>query len=453
MPRSYTNLLQHLFLLLLSSWILTGPMNLFFKILPDYGFVGGLQMDYLIPKLYIVDVVGIAVLLTWMFQIFTQKFWWKSPQNILDSLTPYGPPAFLFSLLATRQLFTPFPVSALWFLCTSALHIIIPYIFYCNWIALGSVVKKQWMEVIVGSVIACVVFQSLLGLYQFSTQREFIGYAFFGEPELSRGVSLSRANFAWLDDVIGSSLGYRILPYGTTPHSNILAGIVVAGVFILLTLWDFLEDKQTTSKAILLHTFLVICFTVLLISLSLSSLLAGVIGVTLVWNLPLFEKHIHRVKVQWMVLCALVFVSLFFATSLSWLKSVESFSTHASVTRRIRLNNAGIKMFTQNILSGVGLNQFTAEVETYSKVRETVRFVQPAHHVGILFLAENGILGVLILSIFLLRTAHRGSFPIYLMLVLFLLPILSLDHYLYTLSQGQWLIGLIWLVIIIKIRK
>src|SRR5690606_28662361 len=68
-----TSLLFFFQCVLLALWIFTIPTNLFWKMLPNFGFVGGLQIDYLIPKLYLSDLVSIGLICVWVLEQLFKK--------------------------------------------------------------------------------------------------------------------------------------------------------------------------------------------------------------------------------------------------------------------------------------------------------------------------------------------------------------------------------------------
>jgi len=82
---------------------------------------------------------------------------------------------------------------------------------------------------------------------------------------------------------------------------------------------------------------------------------------------------------------------------------------------------------------GVGVQNFTTQVEKYSPSKEVVRFVQPAHNAVLLFFAETGILGLMLVLLLCKLCKH----PTHVLVFLPLLPILLLDHYLLTIQSGN----------------
>ena len=174
----------------------------------------------------------------------------------------------------------------------------------------------------------------------------------------------------------------------------------------------------------------------LFLTLSISAWLSFILGLILLSKR--FKKLLSNKKIVFLIAAIFFLVPLLLGI---WNLKL-GISSATSLSRRVFLNQAGVKMWLQHPIFGIGLNQFTAELENIQPSTEVVSFVQPAHHVGILFLAENGTLGVL-LVFFLLRNAYLRSLPItnyqLLITIFLLLPLLTLDHYLYTLIQGWWL--------------
>ena len=114
-----------------------------------------------------------------------------------------------------------------------------------------------------------------------------------------------------------------------------------------------------------------------------------------------------------------------------------------SVDRRVILNQASLDMFKHQMLFGVGINNFTLNLETYTTSGEVVRFVQPVHHLLFLILSEGGLL-LLIIVFGLIKRAKIENF--YTKSII-LLAIASLDHYLLTQFSGMSLLALFYLFI------
>jgi len=110
-------------------------------------------------------------------------------------------------------------------------------------------------------------------------------------------------------------------------------------------------------------------------------------------------------------------------------------------------------MFLANPAFGIGLNQFSGQLEKFGTVAAVTRFVQPVHNIYLLWIVETGLVGLISVGIlfyflwqqtthYALRTTHLKF-----MIPLLMLSVIGLvDHYPLTLQQGQLLLILgLWL--------
>ncbi len=100
-------------------------------------------------------------------------------------------------------------------------------------------------------------------------------------------------------------------------------------------------------------------------------------------------------------------------------------------------------MILDRPLLGAGLNNFTYHLENYVNRPEIIRFVQPAHHFIILWAAETGFLGVLLLFTIIYKLSQNCHQNQLANALLILSPLLALDHYLLTITTGRYSLGLI----------
>lgn len=464
---------------LLAGLIFLLPSNLFLKILPDSGFVHGLQIDYLIPKLYLTDLLIIAILVVELIRLLINQHTQilngsansrvqddkkRKPSVIPIQLYTHSSPLsfalYILPLLFIRQFFTPFPFLAFWQIGKLTVVGVFTY-----WLVHRF--KNHYRHPIFYFLLPLsLLLQSLLGLYQFLTQRSLTPFRWFGETQLLNQPGLARADFSWLDSLIGTNFGLRVLPYGTFPHPNVLAGFLAIGMIVIS--YQLLVNSIHTSKSkhhqvmvrkILPLTSYILPLFVLFLTQSISAWLTLGVGALFIsyqtlrkqWsisNTRRSEIKGLRSRASFLGPLALCLASLaFFITTpllLSTLQISDPESPVTSVSRRQELNLIAWNMFKAHPLSGVGFFQFTAYVEDYSTSREIVSFVQPTHHVGLLFLAEHGLLGVIILIIGyqIIFTNKRENPASVFLPIIIVLPVLVLDHYLYTLQQG-WLMVLL----------
>jgi O-antigen ligase len=114
-------------------------------------------------------------------------------------------------------------------------------------------------------------------------------------------------------------------------------------------------------------------------------------------------------------------------------------------------------MIVTSPLFGTGFGGFVQHLDS-TREREIVRFVQPVHHVGLLWLVETGIIwnvavcGVL----FFLFRKHRRRAAEYMQrggaILLILSPLLALDHYLLT-NPGASLIAITWAMVMVTVQE
>lgn len=407
--------------MLLFLCLFFAPSNLFLKLQPNAGYVQALQIDYLIPKLHLSFLV--AVLFLSIKAVNNLRPRWKSikPQLVQPSrLNVLATCYLLLTTFVLRQLFVPFPVTAVW----TVMNLIVFTLFYQqakSFVSQLSVAKKQ---ILIWMLYGTLLFQSCLGIYQFFTQRSLTGFIPLGEVTLRNQPYLARGDFYLFDQFLSTHLGQRILPYGTTPHPNILAGFLAIGAVILL--------KKLSVRFVVKLFLLCPVFLCLLLTQSISAFATFFLGLIVVGT-----KRIMLQNQKLLLFCVLGIIILVPLLLGTWNVKL-GISSATSFSRRVFLNQAGLKMWLQHPIFGIGLNQFTAELENIQPSTEVVSFIQPAHHVGILFLAENGILGVLLILL-IFQKLKDESRRLLLVTCLLLLPILTLDHYLYTLIQGWWI--------------
>lgn len=387
------------------------PSNLFLKFFESSAYVNGLLVDYLIPKFYLSDIFIICLLVLWFIEkLFFKKISSKDLQknSLLVSLVviSIGLQVFVFSSIATY--FYGLKLAEMAFLFIYLLH--------------NQKILTQ--KIVAVSLVCSLGMQIIIGSYQSYFQTSLASYYWWGEPNLSNTIGLTKTTLGGIE---------KILPYGTTPHPNILGGTIVV---FLLVIWKSIHPKKNLGKLGLALLTVASLYTVAL-SQSWSAGAALILGIVFIFLPKLYKSRMFSSKV------ALLTVSLLILTITPLL--VFTFAqlqpTNLSLVRRNRLNQAAIKMINHNWLTGVGLNQFTAQVETYATSAEIVRFIQPVHHSVLLWIAETGLIGGTILTLLLIKVA-RSNKPQYTHIIpaIFILaPIMALDHYLLTTQTGMLL--------------
>jgi len=389
-------------LFLLFFVIFTLFLNLFYKISLDGAFVQGLLVDYLIPKFYLAEIFLIPLLIISLSNL-------KKPKLNTGF-------CFLLLLLLLRQLSSNGALAAF----THLIHLLEIFLFF-SVLKHDPLFQTKKAEKFMGSgLLAVITFQSLLAIYQFISQKSLLAYQFFGETNLQDLANISRAQFFF---------GERLLPYGTLAHPNILAGVVV-----ILSILIFNKSNNANWLKILLT---VNALMIVFLTQSMSALLT--IGLFLGYLL------IDKLKNKKLVIFLIYYFFLLFLPYLLSHNFVTTFDNN-SIKRRVVLNQASLEMFQENPLFGVGINNFTLNIEKYlpsAGSGEIVRFVQPVHHLLFLILAEGGLLLLLILFL-LIRQSQIDKFY---QKTMILLAIASLDHYFLTQFSGLGLLALFYLLI------
>ncbi len=410
---------KRLHLQALNSWLLALlvlwlPINLFLSFYRQSAYVHGLLVDYLLPKFYLSDIPVILMMVTAMIGNW-QKHRSKKinlSRFFNNSLLLWG--LILLILLIARQFFTPIKTAALWYLLK---------IGEMAW--LWTFLKKR-PQLLTKSVVKLafwlsLISQALIGIYQYFFQSNLLPYKFLGETNFARSMVLAK-DIWWQTG--------QILPYGSTPHPNILAGTLV--IFWLIWSHQFKtsrkENKTKLNRVIwLVTTFLV--GSCLFLSQSISAFLALAVGLIISRCSP--NKQIKQKL-------GLTFFSAWLLTPIIIQLSLHLVPKWPAISRRAQLNTAASRMIMDRPFWGIGLNHFTYYLEDYSQRFELVRFVQPAHHLGLLWLAETGFSGAVILGWFWLwlKKQKFDLFPS----LLILMPMATLDHYLLTQQTGLLLL-------------
>lgn len=391
------------------------PSNLFKTFFQEFAYVRGLQVDYLLPKLHITDLLLILLV---VLLVIAQK----NKKTHLNKLKQF----------CKKHLVIIIAIAIFTLVQSSSQAGILALLFILRITVLGIVIMllKQNKQLItaklfINSIQITLIFQSLLAWYQYIAQKSLVGYHFFGETNLGAYAGIAKTSFFGAE---------KILPYGTTAHPNILAGVLL--IFLL-----FYMNHIIRHKKIRVYQFLIIMLSVsaLLLTQSMSASLGLLLG-----SITLYYVHTQKIQISVQNMLQLLVASTVTVVVLLTLITQMYQNTSDSFTRRAYLNTAALEMFSSRLVSGVGLQNFTLHVETYSDTQEIVRFVQPVHSIFLLLLAETGLIGI-ILTAALIRPILQKKIknPQY---YVALLPIAALDHYLLTIHSGILLLGFVVLI-------
>lgn len=394
------NLLKFLLFFLI---IFTSSINLFYKISLNGAYINGLLVDYLIPKFYLAEIFLIPFIIIELPHLRRLKV----PSYL----------CLLILIILFRQLLSQSPLAAI----SQLVHLSEFLLFLAAIYKDPAFKTKMGRKFGLGAIFLVIIFQSLLAIYQFVFQRSLFPYKVMGESNLTDLANISKAQFFFVE---------KTLPYGTTAHPNILAGLIVIFSIII-----FQHSKRSpTFKTILVLNALLIIF----LTQSLSALLT--------LALFFFYLFLKRVKVNRLVIFAVYYLFLLLIPYFMS-KIYPIYPDSNSIKRRVILNQASFEMFKNNILFGTGINNFTLHLEDFDIKGvdgEVVRFVQPVHNILFLILSEGGILSVLFVLLLIKHSKIEGFYR----KSVILLAIAGLDHYLLTQFTGIGLLPIFYFFII-----
>ncbi len=384
----------------------------------------GIKIDYLSPTLYVTDCIILFLFLTSLFSGSLKALFISiSTRAKLVLLV-----ALLFLLLSSLQ--ARHPEIAL-YLFVKVLECVFVG-FYTAFVA-RKILSMRNIGVLVGIGVSV---EAGLALSQYALQRSVGSVLYFlGErtftPQTPGIATTSLGGELWLR------------AYGTFSHPNVLAGYLLLSLLLLLPLAIKSKDRLKN-----LWIFFVSLGTLgMVVTLSRTALLLWFGSI-----LILLRKEGKLKKIFWYV--GVIFFSLllvFFFTPLpfQFFRSdlLESFSL------RVELMHAAFRMIIDSPLFGVGPLHFVSSLPFYSVPLRHVFYIQPVHNIFLLAASEVGLLGLFFLLWFFSRTAFhlhrlRKERTVFFLLFASILILGMVDHYLFTLQQGQLLLafslGLLW---------
>jgi hypothetical protein len=390
---------------LLGILLIIAPSNLFLVLCDSCGYVNGLRSDYLIPRLYVSDLILIALLL----------INWKSLISLVKTGSASTKKAALILLViiafAIRQFLSPHSSTAIW----NFFQILL--LSGVGWLLLTKqcISKNIWL----GGLSVALLLQTVVGWYQFWQQKPLLPYYFLGETAINHSIGIPQEEYPFLE------LGNKVIPHGTTAHPNVLAGFI--GIYSVLLISFILKTKLSKSSSLFFSLTIASSWSLLFLIRSFSGAALLTTG-----GIILLGSNYFRFRQQkWLAptLVVAIFISGFL---LSYLPTIDT-----SISRRQYLLQSSadyVKQHFSHMLLGAGISNFTAISEQFSPNTEIVRFNQPVHNVGWLFLAENGLAGILVLTLLIF---HRGKTNSFTKALVLLFPILIWDHYLLSIQPGR----------------
>lgn len=366
---------------LLQSLVFFIPTNLALHLYKSQAHVYGITIDYLIPKIYVSDFIVMALLGLWLLRNV------KTLPSVLNTALKHGSLiALLIATLVVSAYQSQYPVAGYWFLLKLAeMSVLVLYM-----------IHNLKLESIKWPLSLTLLFQALVGIIQWVQKQSLLGYYFLGETTIRNNSYIAKT---------GVTGEIRPLPYGTTPHPNVVAGFLAVGLLIILLIDQIQKpSKKSESSPTWLKrglggvTRLVFALPILLTLLltqSVSAVIVLIVGLIL-----LKFKALHWRN-------GLAIVAIFLATGLAVSPYVES----TSVTRRVQLTEISLKMILAEPWLGVGPNNFTARMTDFGRVISTTRFLQPVHNIYLLWVSETGLVSTGLLLLILFKFSKTLGFP------------------------------------------
>lgn len=244
------------------------------------------------------------------------------------------------------------------------------------------------------------------------------------------------------DIVIETADGRWLRAYGTFSHPNILGGFCAFGLLATLSL---AFEKQKKNDALLLAMIIANSLG-LFFSFSRAAWLAAAIGVILMFAHGIKGQSRNWAKFAIAIGATFFSLSLIFFPLLAARSDLSNRLEQKSITERTGQLNDGWRAIKGRPLQGTGLNNYTY-FQSESDPSLSGYELQPIHDIYLLIAAELGIIGLILLLLFVATLA--GGAKISLASWAWLATGATIgffDHYLWTQYSG---IIIFWLVLTI----
>lgn len=394
------------FFFLLAVAAIPIQLNKFF--LTNNSLVLGVPIDYRTPSIYLSDI---AISLSFIFFIFEKK---RSLTSTFAKNKPYIVSLFALTLFlfVNSIIFSADRLTSIIF----ALNILEMALFSIA--SLYFLASRQIWPKFLFVLKMSVLWQSLLAIAQFTVQGS-IGLYFLGE----RAFDTSTGGIAHAQ-IFGSQF---LRSYGTFPHPNVLAAYLLISIAVL-TLWSKPKSRKNKIRTISTDNIL---FVVTILALVFTFSKTAILLLAF-----LFILKSKTIKTAILKIIACLFIAYIYLVYFSQ-TYIET------VAERLTLSQAALAIARENLVMGVGSNNFILELAKLNLISiGEVRLLQPVHNVFLLILSENGMTGLLIFAVFIFQVAKKPAQKISICLSALLLVYLAVDHFLWTLQQGQLLLFL-----------
>lgn len=378
---------------------------------PPWSIVLGRAVDYLSISISLSDCILVCMIISWLP---------SSIRRIITFLSTHKLSIVLYAVaIALNTLSSTNPIATMW-TWSSSLTLVMFALYVWD--------TKPRTETVATILGASSLLFGLIAIAQLVLQHSLGGvFYFLGERAFTvdtAGIARTQYTLPW---PISTSTGMLLRPYSTFPHPNVLGGFMASVFFVIA------GAKHSLGKY---RTFM-LCFISFIVLISGSRAAIGTLGLFLIARQVVGNVHQKT--------SALLLLLPFFLTLLALLV-ISRTTLDESVIVRWQLVRTSLQLFLTHPVTGVGAGTFLINLPEVMPMR-SIFYLQPVHNIFLLFLAENGILGVLsafhLFSMFrsFLRkhkTTFLRNYYLYPMLCLVILGLI--DHYPITIEQTQMLL-------------
>lgn len=409
-------MLKNLKRILFSSIIFLIPINLGKHFITVEAYVRSRLVDYLIPTIWLIDILIFLLLLLWIIDGGLKNIKKKSIFRFFVIFVAVLVP----SVLVAERL-----EPAIYFFLTLILRM-----FFMFYISEECNPKTNFIKIV--RILGLSVFLlSLLGILQWLRQGSvFNNYLYFGEQPYTS------ATF----DVVKVNLFGRLkVPiYGTFRHPNVFAGFLSIAL-----LWIYYQISSK-DKSLLLKIAFTFGFLSLILTFSQVALFSFSLSILFLF---LVEKFGKKGVLASLGLTAIIFL-LSLTVFVADIPATSSLYKDPSFFRRANLLKSAYLMIKENFVFGVGLNNFTVMLPKFLPLTQVLVFNQPVHNIFVLLFAEAGLFTFLMFTVLLIisiRAVLSKSYGVPAILFITILNLIilgSFDHYLLTIHQTQLMLWL-----------
>ena len=383
----------------------------------DDSLVAGLHIDYLSPTLYVTDLLIIFLFIATVFR--------KKTHAILSPIRQHKRfVILLFCAIIVNISLSDHPVVGLYGIVK-----VIEFVFFG--IYTKYIFQRQRRNILLAFSIG-MFFESIIAIFQFGKQSSLGGILYLLGERTFHSQTPGIANASIYGELILRS-------YGTFSHPNVLAGYLLIG--IILTILYIRADPLIKEKKVFFIVTIFISSIALFTTLSRAAIFLWFISLISM----LIVNRIRRTRksgiIIWLIAAGILI--FMFSTTLRGRIS-ENIFTGESLQGRRDLIVSTLAIWQDHPLFGVGLNNFLIQLPVYHSEKSFIFYLQPVHNIFLLTLVEGGLVVFFFLIFFFWKT-YRICRRHHSLLLFSMICILgSIDHYLFTLQQGQLLTAFVF---------